>query len=237
MKETYSVRAKHDLFNSLQLNLQGCGMLYMEPNKDYFFENAPIEFIDYLGKMSDMNITYRITKDKRGCYRTIDLSCYNKTNPLFAMQNFRGAFTNVSNKVEDEQPIEEPPKTEPPVVDLEKNKDDSNIPNLFEGDSTPNKVEEITVSDIPVIEGQMSIDDITDEGVQLPEGDPNDSVTGTDPEENAAESKVEIVDPETITAKAELIEYAHKLGLDKISDINTKKEIRKAIKDFQEQNK
>lgn len=221
-EETYTLRVKTDLENAISIDLKGCGQLYIEPRKEYFFENAPIQFIEYVASLKVLNVSYKLTKDKKGCYKTIDLTNYNLGNPLLAAMNFRGGYTPQINTI--------------PTVPVYETKGDRNddIPDLIPADTfsgEPNELNiDIKTTEVP--EGQMSIDDFTDgedEGIK-----PEDTTTQDTPEQEPVQDDVpveKLSDAELEDmSKANLIEYAHSIGLDKVSDILTKKEIRVEIK-------
>lgn len=214
MKEDkHSIRVTFDHDNGMSLDLKSCGTLYLEPHKEYFFENAPIKFIDYLTQLKRLGVTYRLTKDKKGCYRTIDLTHYLDNSIGNVMSSFRHNY----------QPTNEVPKEivrdiKGPITEaLEA--DDELIPPV-------QNVQEVTLNTIPVINndsveplpGQLSMDDITNESDEKPE-DTNSNTQKTE----------EVIDIETV-GKPKLIEYAHSLGLTEVSDTWTKKEIREEIK-------
>ena len=64
MKEDkYSVRLFFSHGNSIVLQLKGCGSLTIKPGHDYFFENAPMKFINYLAQLRRLGVTYKITQE------------------------------------------------------------------------------------------------------------------------------------------------------------------------------
>lgn len=214
MKEDkHSIRVTFDHDNGMSLDLKSCGTLYLEPHKEYFFENAPIKFIDYLTQLKRLGVTYRLTKDKKGCYRTIDLTHYLDNSIGNVMSSFRHNY----------QPTNEVPQEivrdiKGPITEaLEA--DDELIPPV-------QNVQEVTLNTVPVINndsvepllGQLSMDDITSENDEKQE-DTNSNTQKTE----------EVIDIETV-GKPKLIEYAHSLGLTEVSDTWTKKEIREEIK-------
>lgn len=230
MKESrHSLRVVTDLDNPITLDLKGCGQLYVLPNKEYFFENAPIKFIDYVASLKKLNVSYKLTKDKKGCFRTIDLTQYAKGNPMTAMQNFRGGFTPVSNVVEESTTPKVDP-TDPP---------EDEFPDLIPDGTFNKEIDEIELknlqtSDVP--EGQLTVDDYDENGNLItPEGEGTPATEGTGSKETTGENEGDQekepeapVDYMTLN-KADLIEYAHSLGLTEVSDIDTKKNIREAV--------
>lgn len=226
MKEDkHSIRITFDHDNGMSLDLKGCGTLYLEPHKDYFFEDAPIKFIDYLTQLKRLGITYRLTSNKKGCYRTVNLSHYMDNTVGNIMSSFRHNYQPTN-----EVPEEVVRDVKGPVTQaLEESSDELITP--------VQKVDEVTLPNIPVstdentepLPGQMSIDDIitpeaTNESTNTNEGTPIE------------ESKPEEVDIET-AGKPKLIEYAHSLGLSDINELWTKKQIREAIHNKLDENK
>lgn len=208
----YNVRVAFNHGNSLALDLKACGTLYIEPGKDYFFSNAPMEFIDYLAQLKRLGITYRITENKKGCYRTIDLTEYDAFNSLKAMSNFRNTYkprTNVAPiKIEE-------------VTDVE-------VPDLIPDGTFKDPVEEIDLklSNTGSSEGETPKDENSNESDKNTD---DKSTEGASEEPEAGKgTEDEPVDYESMNKK-DLIEYAHSLGLNHIEEIYTKKEIYKEI--------
>lgn len=207
----YNVRITFINGNGITLDCKGCGQIWLEPNHDYFFENSPIKFINYLAQLRRVGITYKITEDKRGCYQTFDLSRYESGNPRNIISKLRSSRP-ISNKVEKTPVVEEheEPTTseiidEPPVT-TEAPKGAPEVPEVVE---TP----EVNTPD-----NEELLDDQTNNDPETTEEKP---------------VSAEQVDLDSLSKK-DLIEYAHSLGLTEISDIYTKKEIKEAINKLQE---
>lgn len=239
----YNVRVTFINGNSITLDCRGCGQIYIEPNHDYFFEQAPIKFINYLAQLRRVGITYKITEDKRGCYRTFNLLKYEANDVGNMISKMRANRTSAKpiveekvvtpeEEIEEVPPVEEPPKGAPELpteitnldtVTTPSNDDESDIPEASKSDDP-----------IAVTEGE-DIQDETD-GVTT-EVEPEEDKSSTDDASKATEEGEPITEgtskatEEELEAmnKKELIDYAHSLGLVEITDAYTKKEIRTEI--------
>lgn len=220
----YNVRITFINGNGITLDCKGCGQIWLEPNHDYFFENSPIKFINYLAQLRRVGITYKITEDKRGCYQTFDLSRYESGNPRNIISKLRSSRP-ISNKVEKTPVVEEHEESttpeiinEPPVT-TEAPKGAPEVPEVVE---TP----EVNTPD-----NEELLDDQTNNELTQEDG----TTTENNEPETTEEKPVseEQVDLDSLSKK-DLIEYAHSLGLTEISDIYTKKEIKEAINKLQE---
>lgn len=200
---TYNIRVSFKHGNAITLDLKGCGSLYIKPYKDYYFINAPINFINYLAQLKRVGIDYTLTSNKRGCYQEIDLTQYNYSDPRYILASLRKPLiTEPVETVKEERPVV---LTSDDVVVKETKIEE------------PVVTEEITE---PIIEETN-----TEETVEEVE-DTNDEPQKTE------ESVVEITYTEeelTKMSKTKLLEIASSLNLTNVSDINTKKEIREAI--------
>lgn len=228
----YNVRVTFINGNSITLDCHGCGQIYIEPNHDYFFEQAPIKFINYLAQLRRVGITYKITEDKRGCYRTFNLLKYEandvgnmiskmRANRVSAKPLVEKESISEVDEVEEIPPVEEPPKGAPELPSAVTNHPDDEVPTPDDTNHNP--------------------DDESDEGNKpeeptgVTEGTTEGSTEDTESKESEtnepeAESTPEITDEEIEAMnKKELIEYAHSLGLSEMSDIYTKKEIKAEI--------
>ena len=206
----YNVRVSFVHGNAITLDLKGCGSLYIKPYKDYFFTNCPINFINYLTQLRRMGITYTMTDNKKGCYQEIDLSHYNLTDPRYIIANLRKA------NIKDVEPVKvEEPKEEPTIV----LSSDDNI----EVDPVVVKMaEDIKEAQEEIIEEPVEeIIEETEESIE--------EVESEEVEELVTYTESQL----TKMGKTDLLDIAAKLGLDNISDINTKKEIREAILEAQ----
>lgn len=219
----YNVRITFINGNGITLDCKGCGQIWLEPNHDYFFENSPIKFINYLAQLRRVGVTYKITEDKRGCYQTFDLSRYESGSPRNIISQLRGSRP-ISNKVEETPIVEE---TEEPVEET---------------------IEETPVEET-VTKGAPGVPEVVETPeVNTPDADETEEETQSEEEEVTEETKEETTEPEVTEEepveeepvdvdslnKKDLIEYAHSLGLTEISDIYTKKEIKEAIAKLQE---
>lgn len=224
--DSHKVRMKFNHGNAMSLDLKGCGSIYIEPGYDYFFENAPMQFINYLAQLKRLGIEYRLTNDKKGCYMTIDLAGYQTNEPKTVLGKLR------SNLVQ----------TEKPIVRLNTIKDSdedtsTDVEDLIPKGTFKEDLEEIKIEGDPIPETSnqseadklnLAADDLEEDSVSEPE------ITSDKEDDKVEEVKTEepkILSEEEIASlsKAKLIEYAHELGLADISEIYTKKEIRAAI--------
>lgn len=209
----YGVRISTEkIVNPFDLDLRGCGQLHIVPGREYYFENAPIKFINYVVQLAMMNITYRLTDDKNGCYYTVDLTDYNKMDPNYIMSKIR----KLENPI-----VKNPVKKEKPAKVV-----------LSSDDRGPREEIEKTQAEKDL--NELIAKDLSAEVPTIPETEP--------PVEEITEEKVEEVSESTVEelpiytdaelskfGKVKLLEIASALELNDISDINTKKEIREAI--------
>lgn len=203
----YNVRIHFNHGNAMNLDLKGCGTLYIKPGKDYYFINAPINFINYLAQLKRCGVTYEITENKRGCYQEIDLSIYNINDPRYLVSLFR---KDISQKK-----VKEVKEPEPRHVVL--SSDDKLIVNDNKKINEVEKVEE--KQEVPAIPPmEINIDPTNDNEVPKSE-----EVKEEDNNKIYTDSELQKF------GKVKLLEIANNLGLENISDINTKKEIREAI--------
>lgn len=203
----YNVRMTFIHGNAITLDLKGCGSLYIKPGKDYYFTNCPINFINYLTQLRRMGITYTMTDNKKGCYQEIDLSHYNFTDPRYIISSLR------KTTIQNVEPVEvEKPKQDTTVV----LSSDDNI----EVDPVVVKVaEDLKEAQEEVVEPEVA-EEVIEEVEEVVEEEPK-------------EIKVYSENELTKMGKSQLLEIAADLGLENISDINTKKEIREAILEAQ----
>lgn len=207
--DSYKVRIKFNHGNAMSLDLKGCGSIYIEPNKDYFFENAPMQFINYLAQLRRLGITYRLTDDKKGCYMTIDLSGYQTNEPKTILGKLR------SNLVQSDKPIIRYNSTK------DSNVDESVAEDLIPAGTFKDEVEEITLKNIDLVPK-------VEEPVQE-ESKPEEVTDESEPE--STEPQIEVLSKSQLEElnKTKLIDYAKSLGLEEVSDLMTKKDIREAI--------
>jgi hypothetical protein len=248
MEDKYKVRVSFNHGNAINLELNGCGQLYILPGKDYFFENAPMKFLNYLTQLKRLGITYKITSDKKGCYSTMDLSNYLNADPRYIMGNVRDGIMNEALKNRTIKPIKEDKVPEgvevpdlipevsdvtifpaPPVV---------NIPEHLVG--TPVEVPPVAPEETgaPKVEEGSNEEDKTSEVM-----DPNSATSGegtekqegtpTGEEVTSEPTKVEVPEDLSVLSKPSLLELANKLGLTEVTDLWSKKEIKEAIANSQ----
>lgn len=209
---TYSVRLSTEkAVNPFDLDLRSLGQLRVLPGREYFFENAPIQFINYVVQLALMGVTYRLTDDKKGCFYTVDLTGYNRTNPRMVASRVR----KMENPV-----IHKPIKVEEPAAVVLSS--DDLVPREGMNEVINKEVEvpvEIPTIPEPIVEefSEENREEIKDEVVEeVPVEETKEIPKYTDSEL----SKL---------GKVQLLEIASSLELTNISDINTKKEIREAI--------
>ena len=231
--KTYSVRISFNHGNSMPIDLKGCGKLQIDPGRDYFFEKAPIKFINYLAQLRRLGVTYQITNDKKGCYKTVNLSTYFSNDPLKSMSAFRN---NASNKVVDPKTIR---KVKPLKTAIKQQMDEQEIPDLIPKNTFPSQQPEVTLDSLPnnpfTPEAQPHSDeegktpeDLTGQTQDITEGSDNNGSTEDKTPEPPKEVDIEVLN------KPDLIAYAHELGLSDVSEINTKKEIKELITKFKQ---
>lgn len=228
--DSHKVRVTFQHGNAMSLDLKGCGSIYIEPYKEYFFENAPMQFINYLAQLRRLGVTYRLTNDKKGCYMTIDLTGYQTNEPKTILGQLRSNL------------VSQPPKITRPTPSRDVELDESTVEDLIPRNAFPEDIKEITLPENIVPPIEESSTDITN---QLTEDDLEDASDITSTQEKVEEpikvestqEKVEEVS-EPITEellvtmnKSKLIETAKSLGLTDVSEIWTKKELRVAILD------
>ena len=202
----YNVRIHFNHGNAMNLDLKGCGTLYIKPGKDYYFINAPINFINYLAQLKRCGVTYEITENKRGCYQEIDLSIYNINDPRYLVSLFR---KDISQKK-----VKEVKEPEPRHVVLSS---DEGL-TIYKGDVSTTVEKDLIVAPPTIPPMEINIDPTNDNEVPKSE-----EVKEEDNNKIYTDSELQKF------GKVKLLEIANNLGLENISDINTKKEIREAI--------
>lgn len=224
-EDRHKVRISFKHGNPISLNLKGCGNLYIQPYKDYFFENAPIQFINYLSQLRRLGVTYKLTSDKKGCFMTVDLSGYNSNDPKEVLTRLR------SNRVNN------PPKISR-NTSVEYKEDQDETPSLIPNDTFQSELNEISLDKVKeAIEtakenanSQLTPDDLNDDSILSP--DTNTEVTNevTEPVETNSEIKVTKEEVESMS-KGDLINLAQSISIPNVSELWTKKELRSAIID------
>ena len=225
--DSHKVRVKFQHGNAMSLDLKGCGSIYIEPNKEYFFENAPMQFINYLAQLRRLGITYRLTNDKKGCYMTIDLSGYQTNEPKTILGQLRSNL------------VSQPPKITRHATLRDSEVDESTVEDLIPEGTFSEEIKEVTIPEAltPSVEtsntditNQLTKEDLEDDSIVTPEA----PVVEDDKKSETPEVKEETKEPITEEQlegmnKTKLIETAKSLGLDEVSEIWTKKELRSAI--------
>lgn len=228
--DSHKVRVSFNHGNAMSLDLKGCGSIYIEPNKEYFFENAPMMFINYLAQLRRLGVTYKLTDNKKGCYMTIDLTGYQTNEPKTILGNLR------SNLVQTNITINRPS----PVKDSDN--EDYKVEDLIPKGTFAEDIQEIVIPDVKESTTDISTD--LKESELLTEDDLNDlpivndsttepttpEVEETEVKEESKEEVVYLSESKLLDLnKADLLEYARSIDTPEVSDINTKKEIREAI--------
>lgn len=218
MKEDkYNVRISFDHGNEIRLDLKGSGRVHIKPGYDYFFENAPMQFINYLVQLRRLGVTYKITSDKRGCYQTFNLASYFSNDPYHKLGAVRkekqvtlSEFTRKEKEEQEEvEVIDTTEGSEEDIVDGTITIDESELVPLKETTEEPEAENE-----------EVATEPEKEEGV---EDTPEEEEI---PEESAVEE--EPVDIESLS-KPDLLAYARKLEVEGVEDYWTKKEIKEAI--------
>lgn len=223
-EDKYNVRITFKHGNAITLDCKGCGQVYLAPNHDYFFENAPMQFINYLPQLKRLGVSYRIINDKRGCYQTFNLSNYFANDPFKLMGQLRSTRTNVATpiveEVKEEEIIEEPVIETPVTQTVE-------IPDVVK--EPPVKTTEDTDLKEDQNEGtpETTQEDLKEDPTPVVSSEP-EQVSQEDLKEDPVVETPEEIDIEHMS-KPKLIEYAKNLGLTQVTDYWTKKEIREAI--------
>lgn len=226
MKEDrYNVRISFNHGNSIYLECQGCGKINIIPGYDYFFQNSPIAFINYLPQLRRLGVTYKITNDKRGCYQTFDLSNYFENDPFHSLSN-----KEVKTTVEDIGAVlkrrqEEVPDNKEVVISSDTTGSLDDIPKTLLTNLEPviNNVESITTSSEvteettnPVVEQTNDVQ--TDEVIT----EPKEEETTT---EQVTVSKIDL---DNMPSKPDLLNQALSLGLT-VNNAWSKRDLAEAI--------
>ncbi len=213
--KTYGVRISFNHGNAINIELKGCGQKYIKPGKDYYFEEAPIGFINYLVQLRRVGVTYRITSDKKGCYETINLHDYDKFNSRSIMGKLR-------------KPIEIPKEE---VVEETKSQilTQNDIINVEEPTEKPQE----TTTESPK-ENESEQDSKEQAEIPVVENNEDEQETTENTEEKVEEPEIKKYSEKELSkmSQDELLEISNSLGLE-LTKINTKKEIRNAILEAQ----
>lgn len=229
----YGVRISFDFGNPITLELKGAGRVQIIPRKDYFFENAPIEFINYLAQLKGFGVSYRITTDKKGCFNTLDLKNYNQTPRIDVLRNYRAPSKLKDLIVETKEESKEVKATEEDIIKVSPVKVEEpkveKLPTDQTGKEITQELKESSEDETINIEGttiedtdnvETTVDTLETEPELEPIAEPED-----EPQEGI---HVYTEDELKDLTKKDLLAIAADLDLP-VSDINTKKEIRAAI--------
>lgn len=211
--DSHQVRVKFVHGNAISLDLRGCGSIYLEPNREYFFENAPMAFINYLAQLRRVGITYRLTNDKKGCYMTLDLTGYLTNEPKTILGQLRSNLVHQPAKITRHVGIKDRAVDESTAEDL--------IPEgTFKEELNVTEIDTSVIDEIPVTPEVK------------PEVTTNIETTELT-EENEPKKEEITITAEEVDAlnKTKLIELANSLEIPNVSEIWTKKELRTAIKE------
>ena len=204
----YGVRIHVGTGNAFTLDLRGAGSVYLEPGREYYFENTPINFINRLVELKKIGITYKIDSNRKGCYKTINMINYDVVAARSLLSKIKGLYDVEPKKEEPvvEEVVEEVPVVEPEVVE-----------EVIE--ATPEVVEEVAEEVIDETSEEVVEDEVVEE--EVVEAEP----------EVAESEEIEVPSVKEIEgmSKPKLLELAASLGIDSVSEINTKKEIKNAI--------
>ena len=215
--KTYGVRISFNHGNAINIELKGCGQKYIKPGKDYYFEEAPIGFINYLVQLRRVGVTYKITNDKKGCYETINLHDYDKFNSRSIMGKLRKPI-----EIPKEEVVEETKSqilTQDDIISVEE----------------PTEKPQETTTENPKENTESEQD--SKEQVEIPENSTDENIENFDEEnheENYDEPEIKKYSEKELSkmSQDELLEISNSLGLE-LTKINTKKEIRNAILEAQ----
>ena len=214
----YSVRVStFKAINPFTIDLRGCGQLYIVPRREYFFINAPINFINYIAQLATMHISYRLTTDSNGCYYTVDLMDYFKNDPTYIMGKIRRHESPI---------IKEPEVKKEPESTVVIASDDFVPRDEKVADGTAEaELDKMIAEDL---QKEQEVE-ITEPVAEVKPEEPVEEVI----EENTSEEPKVYTEAElSRLGKVKLLEISASLGLD-YSDINTKKEIRDGILEAQ----
>lgn len=267
MKEkTYTVRLSFDHGNKILIDLRGCGSIYIKPGNDYFFENAPMQFINYLVQLKRAGVTYKITKDKRGCYQTFNLSNYFNNDPYHNLTAIRkkdevdlSVFTRKAKEKSREEVIQDLVDSEDVILDEtpeEITDPDLEVVDMTKGEVIESVLNKINKEDLqPLTNGEEVVQEEISEDIKEDIKEDEETTENLDPEKEEVltedeeqgssedvDSKPEVKDYESMQ-KNELYAYAQELGLtnkdlgsDAVQEYWLKAEIKEAIKNHLESN-
>lgn len=221
MKEdrTYNIRFSCGLLNAWDFDLRGAGHLYVQPGKDYFLENCPKSLLDrVVGLVSAMNVTYKLTDNKKGCFETVNCINYSINDPKSLLGRLR------TNKVAIEEPTE--PEVVEEVVEPEAIDSDGNTAEDFTGESvTPEVIEESVESEAEALTEEPATEVVEEDAEVVEEISSDDSVES----DEAVEVTVTKKELESMS-KPKLEEIATSLGIESVQT-KTKKILKSEIID------
>lgn len=216
MKEDrrYDIRFSSGLSNPWDFDLRGAGHLYVLPGKEYFLEKCPKSLLDVvISYVSAMNVSYRLTKDKKGCFQTVNCINYDINDPRSLLGKLR------TNKIEEVKETEDVSEVEEPeVVEVEEPTDE--VDEVTETDEV--KAVEESTDDVeePTKEVEESTDEIEESEVE----EPTKEVESVE-EDSTPEVTLEEVEG---MSKPKLEELATSLGIESVQT-KTKKKLKSEI--------
>lgn len=215
--KTYGVRISFNHGNAINIELKGCGQKYIKPGKDYYFEEAPISFINYLVQLRRVGVTYKITSNKKGCYETINLHDYDKFNSRSIMGKLRKPIEIPKEEVVEE--IKSQILTQDDIINVEEPTEkpqETTTESPKENESEQDSKEQV---ESPVVENNE---------------DEQETTENTEEKVEEPTKEIEKYDEEVLSkmSKNELLEISNTLGLE-LSEPITKKEIKNAILEAQ----
>lgn len=214
---TYNVRLDATkIINPFMIDLKGCGSFQLYPGKEYFFTNAPLKFIEYLAQLAMMNVTYKITNERKGCFYSIDLSKYGDRDPLNIISKYRTTVIDPKKEVKEEEKVVVLSSTDVAPREDESSNDEVELNKMIAEDLKKEQEVAIVPENLPIAD-ETNIED-------NPEAK----------EEPVEAGKIKVYTETELSrlGKVKLLEISNALGLD-YSDINTKKEIRDGILEAQ----
>lgn len=214
--DSHQVRVKFVHGNAISLDLRGCGSIYLEPNREYFFENAPMAFINYLTQLRRVGITYRLTNDKKGCYMTLDLTGYLTNEPKTILGQLRSNL------------VQQPPRIVRHKGIKDRAVDDSTVEDLIPKGTFTEEINTIEIDTSSIVD--ESKETITEPIKENESTDIETTLTTEGNEPKKEEIKITAEEVDTLN-KTKLIELATSLEIPNVSEIWTKKELRTAIKE------
>ena len=216
MKEDrrYDIRFSSGLSNPWDFDLRGAGHLYVLPGKEYFLEKCPKSLLDVvISYVSAMNVSYRLTKDKKGCFQTVNCINYDINDPRSLLGKLR------TNKIEEVKETEDVSEVEEPeVVEVEEPTDE--VDEVTETDDVK------AVEEPEVEESTDEVEEPTDE-VEEPTKEVEESTDEVESVEEDSTPEVTLEEVEGMS-KPKLEELATSLGIESVQT-KTKKKLKSEI--------